>query len=369
MMMWLRWLMGFAAPAPCKTLLQPLPERKGRKTSVPPLRRDHSGVLLAVVCVAFLGGPAVLGASPRDLIEQGNEAFAAGDYAVALEQYEAAAELGEQPIGELLHNQAAVHFKLGELDEARALWGRAREHGDAAFEARMRYNLGNCDYADALATQQENPQQALERLTSAIEHYRGALQLDHDLTDARANLELAHTLRKQIEEQQQQQQQQQHGESDNQQQDGEQDEQQSESQPSDQDQQQEQQDQEQQQQQDSEQSEQEQESAKQQEQPDDSQQQQNEQQQDAQQQQSDQQQQDAQQQQGQESEQQEQSAGQPGEESEGQQAGEPQPMPEIELTPQQAERLLQMVRDAEKQRRETLARRKAARQKPVERDW
>jgi hypothetical protein len=39
------------------------------------------------------------------------------------------------------------------------------------------------------------------------------------------------------------------------------------------------------------------------------------------------------------------------------------------LTREQAERLLQMIRDAEKARRERLAQQRAASQKPVERDW
>jgi hypothetical protein len=39
------------------------------------------------------------------------------------------------------------------------------------------------------------------------------------------------------------------------------------------------------------------------------------------------------------------------------------------MTREEARRLLQMVRDKERQRREELARRQAARQPPVAKDW
>lgn len=49
-------------------------------------------------------------------------------------------------------------------------------------------------------------------------------------------------------------------------------------------------------------------------------------------------------------------------------AGE-QELPPVRLTPEQAERLLQKVRDAEKARREALRARERGKQRPVERDW
>ena len=61
--------------------------------------------------------------SPRDLIRQGNEDYAAGRFAEALEAYQqAAGESTDTPSAELLHNEAAAQFKLGNVDEARELW-------------------------------------------------------------------------------------------------------------------------------------------------------------------------------------------------------------------------------------------------------
>jgi len=141
--------------------------------------------------------------TPRDLIQRGNEHYQAGRYAEALEAYEqAGGQFGDAYSAELLHNQAAAHFKLGRIDEARELWVRAATLEDAAFEAAARYNLGNCDYADALrAVESQDVQGALELLDRAGEQYRDAIRLDPDLTNARANLELAEMLKGQLKQQ------------------------------------------------------------------------------------------------------------------------------------------------------------------------
>lgn len=289
----------------------------------------------AVLCALLLAlhGENVLGApSPQGLVEQGNAHYAAGRFQEALDCYKQAAAASPTPSAELLHDQAAAQYRLGQFDEARDLWARARPLGDAAFEARARYNLGNCDYAEALAKwQAQDAGGAVDLLAKAAEHYRDAVGLDPTLADARANLELTHLLKKQIEQQMQQQPQQ-----NQQDQEGRQDQQNSQQQASSQPAQQDQQEQ----------------------------QPQPEQQSDSPQQQDQSPQQDPNHPAGATSE--------PTAESQEEQAGEEESdaqRPPIEMTPQQAERLLQMVRDAEKQRREMLARRRQARYKPVERDW
>jgi Ca-activated chloride channel family protein len=174
------------------------------------MSRTNAGVTLAT-CLALL--PALGGAnSPRELIQQGNEHYAAGRYTEALGAYQQAADAaktaGVEISAELLHNQAAAEFKLGHLDEARELWVRALARKDAAFEAAARYNLGNCHYAEALKPlkspdlqQPVSLDRVSEPLDRAIEQYRDALRLDPALQDARANLELAFQLKKKLEEQ------------------------------------------------------------------------------------------------------------------------------------------------------------------------
>jgi Ca-activated chloride channel family protein len=305
-----------------------------RQSSIPPsLRRSVAlSLLLLSSSIAFAD-------QPRELIKQGNELFDAGRYAEALEAYDQIGdETDEFLLAELLNNRAAAHFKLGQLDEARELWVRAAGMRDEKFEAAARYNLGDCDYADALqAVQQQNAQGALELLARAAQQYQDALKLDPRQLDARANLELAAQLRKQIEEMAQQQPQSQPS-----------------SQPSQQNQQQQQQDQS-----SSQPSSQPSESDQQKQEQSDSQSQQQEQQQEGQQQPDTQpspESQPAQQQ------------PQP-EEAEQPEDQEQQPMVPIEMTREEAERLLQMIRDAERQRRAILRAREAAKYQDVEKDW
>lgn len=309
---------------------------------------------LLVVAVA-----AALAETPRDLIRQGNEHYAAGRFAEALQAYEAAAAEQAAP-PELLHDRAAAYYQLGDREQARDLWVQVKAAGGAALEARALYNLGNCDYQDALAAAEQNPRAAIAGLDKAIALYRAALALDPQLTDARANLELAAQLKRQIEEQTEEQPQSQPSSQ-----------QCPESQPSEdqQQKQEQQQDQQQQQQQDQAQEQKEQEQQDQQQ----SDQQQSDQPQSQEQEPQDQQQQQGEQQQGEEQPQQEQSASGDQQQSQPESSEEPQAepreLPPIDMTQQQAERLLQMIRDAEKARREMLARQQRAQQQPVERDW
>ena len=285
---------------------------------------------------------------PHDLIQRGNDHYQAGRYAEALEAYERAGEeYGDAITSELLHNQAAAYFKLGRIDEARELWVRAATLKDAAFEAAARYNLGNCDYADALrAVENQDVPGALELLDRAGEQYRDAIRLDPDLTNARANLELAEMLKRQLKEQSTTQPQSQPSSQPQQQEQQQQDQSSSQpsSQPSQQGDQPDQPDQSsatqptsQPEQQPQTQPSQEPESQPEQEQPD-----------------------------------QPSATSQPRESPQTQPAdAQPQDQQPVELrmTRAEAERLLQMIRDAEQARRRVLRQREAARHRPVERDW
>lgn len=324
-----------------------------------------NNVPLTILLIGLLAAPA-RAEDPRTLIQAGNEHFAAGRYEQAREAYQQA-EVPEVPAYQLdlRHNQAAAAFKLGRTDEARELWTRIASQGDVGFEARARYNIGNCDYQDALAAAQppaegEEPVERgnpLELLDRAIANYRDALRLDPSLDNARANLELAARFKKELEEQSEDQQQ------DGEDQDGE---------PGDEGEEGDEQQQDQESQdgegEDSEQSDGEQ---------------------------SDQQDPSDQEQDGQDGEQnqtsedpeqdgaQDKSSEQPEEQAEqkpetGEQqppepaeaeSAEPQQTQPLRLSKEEAERLLQMIRDAEQQRRAALRAREAAKHQPVEKDW
>lgn len=339
---------------------------------------NHRAAQLAVFLVLGLAAaapasePRPSGSGPtapaRVLVQQGNEYYAAGRYTEALRCYRDAQTTADAQAGgdrrgrlsdydqrqraDILHNQAAAHFKLGEIDAARDLWVRLKDAPDPAFEARTRYNLGNCDYAEALAAAgQQDVRGALPRLASAAEQYRAALRLDPTLTDARANLELAELLKRQLEEQQSESPQSQSSERQDQS-----DQQKSQSQPASQPSSQPgQSEQPPESQSSADQKPQESPSSPQ--EPKEPNEEQQESKSDA-----------AQTSQSPPSEPKTEPKAESGQEGESQE----QPGQEasaIEMTREQAERLLQMVRDAERARREALARQQAARQKPVDRDW
>lgn len=202
----------------------PAPSNGARCSRIP--RRPPHEPPAPLVWAVFLVLPltAGTGTSPRERIREGNEHFAAGRYAEALEAYEQVPIEGRTPpdyLPELLHNRAAALFKLGRLDDARELWVRAAGLRDATFEAQMHYNTGNVHYAEALrslgrawegqgpdpSSQQNQPPggvgdaaAAARCLERAIERYRDALRLDPQLASARANLELAVRLRKLLEQ-------------------------------------------------------------------------------------------------------------------------------------------------------------------------
>ncbi len=156
-----------------------------------------------VVLAAFSGRP-----DPRETIARAAELYARQQYEQALAALDAlAGHVGERLRPAWLFDRAATLYKLGRVDDAREAWNQAAALADPRLEAACRYNLGNCDYQQALKAAGD-PQQAaaaLEQLQRAIANYRDAIRLDPSLDDARANLELATKLREQLRRQMQQQ--------------------------------------------------------------------------------------------------------------------------------------------------------------------
>jgi Ca-activated chloride channel family protein len=278
--------------------------------------------------------PAHSAGAVRGLIEEGNQRYAQGDYAGALERYRGARAGGDshglEGVGgvEAAYNEAVTLHAMGEIEPAKELLRRVEASPEAGRLAAMsRYNQGVIEYEQQGGegeAQGVDPQQRLGELENAAASFRRALDMEQRDDDAAKNLELTRReieqLRELIEQMQQQEQEQQQDQN--------------------QDQEEQQQDQQDQQQQDQEGGEQEQ------------QQQDGEQEGQEQEQEQDQQQQQEQEGEGEEQEQEEQQA-QIGEE--GEEDGEGQDL---------AERLIE--REAEK--REEMRRAKGKRE-PVEKDW
>ncbi|MEE9294913.1 MAG: tetratricopeptide repeat protein [Phycisphaerae bacterium] len=274
----------------------------------------------AAVCIAGLWIVAAARAQVEDaqtLVERANGLFADGDYTSALEAYREA-EVMQPESPELAYNQGAAYYKLGDYSSAGDAFNRALLTRDLRLEAKIKYNLGDVAYASALE-KESDLQEAIDLLKKAIGRYRDAIELDAQDADARANIESAQLMIKDLLDKQQQQQEQQ-------QQDQQQQDQQQES-----DQQQDQQSQgDQQDQQEREQSQEQQEDGDQQDQ---------------------------------------RQAGEESSEQQQQPEAQQQSQQGDEMTRDEAERVLQAVRDKERKRRNERARRQRVRRIPVSKDW
>jgi Ca-activated chloride channel family protein len=148
-------------------------------------------------------------ASPYQAVQQGNTFYQNGRYSEAAEQYGNA--------GHLLPDAAEIHFNQGNVAYKQQDYGKAREHytqalqtTDRTLEGKVKFNLGNVEYQQALQNRQQ-PQAAMPHLRSAMTYYRDSLDVDPQQQDARYNLELSHLLLHKLHQEQQQQDQQQQG--------------------------------------------------------------------------------------------------------------------------------------------------------------
>jgi Ca-activated chloride channel family protein len=278
--------------------------------------------LMAMQAAAVQAAPAEV----VRMVNQANALYTGGEYEKALDAYaKASVECAECP--ELAYNRALVYYRMRDFTKAREMFNEALTTRDLDLEERTKFNLGNVAYSQALE-KLSNINEAIGHAQTAINHYRDALDLKPDDVDARTNIEIANLLMKDLLDKQKKQQEEQQSKGD-QDQGPEQSNESGESPDSGQE-----------------------------------QQEQNQQNQDEQEKQGDQKRPDNQEgdQQQQQQEQQEQQA----------EASETDPNSgnkAREMTEEEAERLLQAVRDKEAQRREEMARRTRAKQAPVTRDW
>jgi len=110
---------------------------------------------------------------------------------------------------EEIYNNAVADYRQGQFSQAKELFKQSLATPNKTLEAKARFNLANCDYAVAIAQTDQDPQTTIALLKNAISHYRGALELNPEDTDARANIELATKLIDQMKNPQQRKQQQQ----------------------------------------------------------------------------------------------------------------------------------------------------------------
>jgi Ca-activated chloride channel family protein len=159
---------------------------------------------------ALSTGPAILvllllllatGCQPSagSLNQDGNEAFANGNYEEALADYEQA-QVADPETAEPYYNAANTLYRQEAYNDAQTQLQQALQHAQGDLSQYGLYNLGNSHYNAA-------------QLDAAIAAYKEALLLNPNDLDAKYNLELA------LQQQQQEQQQEQQDEQDQQEQD------------------------------------------------------------------------------------------------------------------------------------------------------
>lgn len=278
--------------------------------------------------------------APALLVREGNTLFADGALEEALSRYDLARQ--QKPDSpDLAYNRGLTHFKLGNLDQAGDILNQAVFSPDRDIEAASKFMLGNVQHLRAVDARQQDPQAAIDALQQATRYYLDALALQPDDDRLRGDVELAQNLIQLIREEQEQQQQEDRQQSDQQdQQSDEREEKQEQGEQENEQQENEQQDSEDQEQQPNEEQEGESEEAK-------------------------------------EDEQGEQQEGKSQEEQEGQQQQAEQNPDQDQaddqqarqVSPEQVERMLQQIRDKERQRRLQKARQAKRRAGTVKKDW
>ena len=159
------------------------------------------------------------------LLQKARESLGEDRYPEALDLYIAATD--RRPLDERLQfNLGVAAYRAGDLETSSRAFERASAGEDPIITQSALFNRGNVSYRTALesverARDAQSREQATEgmanpatldepidALNQALSHYRDAIICSPDTRDARRNAELAHRLRKALEEKQEEQQQQ-----------------------------------------------------------------------------------------------------------------------------------------------------------------
>lgn len=180
---------------------------KGQTSGTRASTRCIPRALLSMIIVIWsAAGALAADRSPRSLVAEANQQIAAGDIVKALQLLQQAASLKpESP--EIAYDLGVAHYKAADYATAAEYFLKSLAGSDLGLEQKTRFNLGNCAYAEGLENQ-DDPKAALEKFRIAADRFREALQLDPKDADARANLERAGLMFRQMKEEQQKQEQQ-----------------------------------------------------------------------------------------------------------------------------------------------------------------
>ncbi|MBL9147444.1 MAG: tetratricopeptide repeat protein [Phycisphaerae bacterium] len=183
------------------------------------MRRFVVSCVLAVTSLACADTPP----APAALGRSANELLAAGNVDEAIATLESARE-ADPGSAELAYNLGVAKYRAGKFSEAADLFKEAAAKANANLAAKAMFNQGTSVYADALSklpdpSAMKSPsiptpegdaapdplQEAITAVEKSLTHFRDAAQADRNDTDSRANAERAWRLLKQLREEQKKQ--------------------------------------------------------------------------------------------------------------------------------------------------------------------
>jgi len=146
--------------------------------------------LVMALCAVCAATGTVRADSARELVSEGNAAYADGKYDRALDAYEKAGlEKPESP--HLYFNRGTAFYRKGDYAKAHEMFEQAAlKARDLKLEARCKYNLGNCQFREGQRQSDSDLQKALDAYRASVRFYQDALELDPELNDAAHNIEV-----------------------------------------------------------------------------------------------------------------------------------------------------------------------------------
>lgn len=173
------------------------PTSTRRLAAVPPAAGAF-GLMLA-----FLLVPGIIRASPGSA----EKAYQKGDFSKAVKDYASSAK--KQPANaQLQFNVGAAAYKAGEFDSAQKAFEEALKTEELPVQQSAYYNLGNSQYRIGQKSERAMPQETIKTWQAAVQSYEAALQINPKDADAKYNRDLVKRKLEQLQKQQKQQQQQ-----------------------------------------------------------------------------------------------------------------------------------------------------------------
>ena len=178
-------------------------KEKGKRKKTEYECADHPRLIARVFLALIIGLllPAFASANPRELVEQGKLLYSQQKYEDAQKTFHAAgADVpSSSPNAQLLQfNEAATFYQRNDHAKAIELYEKALLTADPQVEAQAKYNLGNCYFHKALLESETDPKTAIDQLDKAMTYYRDAMESLANPADARYNLEKSKLLKKDL---------------------------------------------------------------------------------------------------------------------------------------------------------------------------